>query len=271
MHYLRSACVIGVVLIAATSSAQAQGDFLLRSFALGGLKSARNLREFSLVTNKRPLSNLPATHFALAGDRQLWNKTLQRFAAEVTVTPQHNGRKGAITKSQAQELVDQIRMHPKLGLGKLTNSQSIAHSGPCNARAFALGLEAKRWGLEGGALRNFWAAISGVNNAHFHHVALGIKAEEGRAAGGFWVIDAEHSKPLTLPQWMEQAAKRSQFGGKAPLFAVTEATRLDVLEPGSQSINKLLSMGEDTYRAAWDVHQQRVRNQGAYDYSLLPQ
>lgn len=246
---------------------------ITRSIVLDGLQRARNLADLQRITSQSMAARLPNTHFVLTrAERQRWNTAIETFAADVSVATQANGRRGGVDRAQACELLSQLRAHPRLGWQRL--SPEAERLGPCNARAFALGLEARRWGIEPGALRHVWAVISGADHTmQKHHVALAIKAEEGRAAGGFWVLDAEHAEPQALPQWIERVARRQQFGGNDPLIAFSEVERLDVQEQGPQSVDYLTSPQRDylgLYGAAWEVHQQRTRDHGTFDASLLP-
>lgn len=146
----------------------------------------------------------------------------------------------AIDAASAQKLYDAVAKHPVAGLDQLpwyTNSilQDLLFPrffGPladlCFGRAVAVQLEAERQGVPPDSIIKLWVVgslrdpKSGMQWQY--HTATAIPA----AGGGYWVIDPEMGKPLSVVDWYARLGKDYNESNDMRLFT-TRASRWDFL------------------------------------------
>lgn len=153
----------------------------------------------------------------------------------------------AIDAAAAEKIFDALASHPVAGIEQLpwyTNSlwKDVLFPklfGPladlCFGRAVAAQLEAERQGVNPDAIIKLWVIGSlrdpKTGEAWQYHTATAVPA----AGGGYWVLDPEMGKPLSVSEWYARMGKDYNESKDMRLFA-TRASRWDFLGGSNEDL-----------------------------------
>ncbi len=147
----------------------------------------------------------------------------------------------AVTKKQADLVVDSEQHHPVVGGANYSQYDPTGCLGFCFGRATIVHLEAIRRKVHPSALRKIWVVGSMNQRTWDYHVTTIVKA----ADQSWWSLDSNHGEALPVKEWIALQAKDSD-DGKLMVF-VSDARRFSPFTPQQYSPMDLLGDGETDF------------------------